>query len=122
MSSLIECFFLIFFTGREYVTALGEIYRVVQIIGASIKLYKPWVLLHPEGPSFLYGLLDECTSLWSTSGLNEAFQSVSQSTDLLGSIQHIQNLDALSLHHCVFSGKESLCRLSMLTPGIVPGV
>ncbi|KAL0422019.1 UNVERIFIED_CONTAM: hypothetical protein Slati_3224800 [Sesamum latifolium] len=72
-------------------------------------------------------LPEECHALWSTSGLEEAFSSVSAPTDsnntsLLSSIKHILGLDALALQNHVFMGKKSLCQLSMLTAGVVPGM
>ncbi|XP_024027626.1 uncharacterized protein LOC21386024 isoform X1 [Morus notabilis] len=116
--------------GIRYIIALGEIYRVVQVIGASAKLYKPWVLLYTVEPVSLFFLLNECTTLWSTSGLDEALQSISEQIDtkfdgtlkeLLESMKYIHDLDALALQNHVFSGNQPLCRLSMLTAGIVPG-
>ncbi|KAL0384833.1 UNVERIFIED_CONTAM: hypothetical protein Sradi_2877600 [Sesamum radiatum] len=69
----------------------------------------------------------ECHALWLTSGLEEAFSSVSpptalDNTSLLSSIEHILGLDALALQNHVFLGKKSLCRLSMLTAGVAPGI
>lgn len=132
-----KCYCLFYFTflwkypGIRYIIALGEIYRVVQVIGASAKLYKPWVLLYTVEPVSLFFLLNECTTLWSTSGLDEALQSISEQIDtefdgtlkeLLESMKYIHDLDALVLQNHVFSGNQPLCRLSMLTAGIVPGM
>lgn len=70
----------------------------------------------------------ECTTLWSSSGLEEALQSLSDSTDkydvqaLLGSIQSIHDLDEHELCKQVFSGQESICNLSGASAGSVPGM
>lgn len=118
-------------TGKQYVLALGEIYRVAEVLGSSAKLYKPWVLLSCADPTGMFTLLNECSNLWSSSGLEEAFQSISDPTgfhysrtpkELLESVKFIHNLDAFSLHNHVFSGKEPTCRLSLLTAGTVPGI
>lgn len=118
------------YTGTRYIIALGEIYRVVQVLGASAKLYKPWALLCSEESAGLFLLLNECITLWSTSGLDEALQSISEPTDtefdgtleeLLESMNYIHDLDTLALQNNVFSGNQPVCRLSMLTAGIVPG-
>ncbi|PON43944.1 hypothetical protein TorRG33x02_332410 [Trema orientale] len=117
--------------GRQYIIGLAEIYRVVQVLAASSQLYKPWVLLDSEESARLFTLLNECTTLWSTSGLDEALQSISQQFDseygatskaLLESMKYMNDLDALALQSHVFSGEQPICRLSMLTAGIVPGI
>jgi hypothetical protein len=116
-------------SGKRYILALGEIYRVVEVLGASTKLYKPWILLSSGDASLLVGLLGECYSIWSSSGLEDALKSISDHIDfeydgtikaLLESINHIHNIDALALQNHVFSG-QPMCRLSALTAGTVPG-
>ncbi|KAK4402202.1 hypothetical protein Sango_0960900 [Sesamum angolense] len=113
--------------GRKFVLALGEIYRVVVVLGASAKLFKPWVLSCSVDSPTVCALPEECHALWSTSGLEEAISSVSaptalNNTSLLSSIEHILGLDALALQNHVFVGRKSLCRLSMLTAGVAPGM
>lgn len=123
--------FIVKYTGRQYIIGLAEIYRVTQVLGASAKLYKPWVMLDCEESAGLFSLLNECTTLWSTSGLDEALQIVSQQFDsefgvtlkaLLESMKYINGLDALALQNHVLSGEQPICRLSLLTAGIVPGM
>lgn len=118
-------------TGRQYFHALGEIFRVVEVLGASAKLYKPWVLLGSADPTVLFSLLNECTMLWSSSGLDVALQNISEPIDsehdrtvkaLLDSLNYIQDLDAQALQSHVFSEKQPTCRLSMLTAGTIPGM
>ncbi|XP_059439592.1 uncharacterized protein LOC132172158 isoform X1 [Corylus avellana] len=115
--------------GKRYILALGEIYRVVEVLGASTKLYKPWILLSSGDASLLVGLLSECYGIWSSSGLEDALKSISDHIDfeydgtikaLLESINYIHNIDALALQNHVFSG-QPMCRLSALTAGTVPG-
>ncbi|EOY11361.1 Uncharacterized protein TCM_026571 isoform 1 [Theobroma cacao] len=115
--------------GRQYILALGEIYRVVKIVESSTKLYKPWIMFSSEHPTNILSLVRECSTLWSSSGLEEALQSLSDPTDLkydiealLGSIQSIHDLDAHELYKQVFSGQESTCCLSGLGAGSVPGM
>ncbi|XP_073312354.1 uncharacterized protein [Primulina huaijiensis] len=113
--------------GRNFVLELGEIYRVVVILGASAKLFKPWTISCSIDLSGIYILLEECHALWSTSGLEEALYSVQVSTAsedalLFKSINDIRGLDATALQNYVFMEKDSLCGLSMLSAGMVPGV
>lgn len=113
-------------TGREFILALGEIYRVVVVIGASATLFKPWILSNAGDLQSLHNLLEECQALWSTSGLEEALSSVLAPTtfddsSLFKSIKHILGHDVLKLENYVFAEKEARCRLSLLTAGVVPG-
>ncbi|XP_023761227.1 uncharacterized protein LOC111909682 [Lactuca sativa] len=100
--------------GKQFVNAIGEIYRVVVILGAAVKFYKPWILLNGVNLEGLYGLLAECDSLWSTSGLEEVISVDSLSE----SISHIRDLDEFSIVN--LDEEESQCQLSLLSPRIVP--
>ncbi|KAL3814695.1 hypothetical protein ACJIZ3_015963 [Penstemon smallii] len=106
--------------GCRFILALGEIYRVVVVLGASAKLFKPWTLTCSLDSSGMYILLEECHTVWSNSGLEEALSNVSAS--LFDSIKHIRGLDALALQNCVFAEKDSLCWLSILTARVAPGL
>lgn len=118
-------------TGKNYIVALGEIYRVIEVVGSSARLYKPWVLVSSTDPMGLFTLLSECSTLWSGSGLEEALQSISDPsgadcnrdlTTLIESIKNIHNLDTLTLYNHVFCGQGPICRLSVLAAGAVPGM
>ncbi|XP_076890294.1 uncharacterized protein LOC143541330 [Bidens hawaiensis] len=102
--------------GRQFVIAIGEIYRVVMILEASVKLYKPWILLSGADLKGIYGLLQECHSLWSTSGLERS----TPADYLLQSIKHIQNLDEIAIANQIISQDEPQCGLSLLSPTMVP--
>ncbi|KAM6577749.1 hypothetical protein CsatB_029586 [Cannabis sativa] len=117
--------------GRQYIICLAEIYRVVQVLGVSAELYKPWILSDIEEPVGLFRLLNECSTLWSTSGLDEALQIISQQyasefgatlNALLESMKCINDIDALLLQNHCLSQEQPICRLSMLSAGIVPGM
>ena len=117
--------------GVQYIHALGEIYRVAEIIGASTKLYKPWMLSGSKDCTSLYALLNECNSLWLTSGLEEALSSISNhnnidadgiSRELVESIKYIRELDEHALQSYVISGEETMCQLSALPAGCIPGL
>ncbi|KAL5566100.1 hypothetical protein UlMin_029264 [Ulmus minor] len=117
--------------GRQYILALGEIYRVVEVLRASTTVYKPWVLLHTADPIGFFALINECSTLWSSSGLHEGLHSISEviesepkeaSKALLDSLKYIQNLDLLALQNHICSGQQPTCRLSMLTAGAMPGI
>ncbi|PWA78150.1 hypothetical protein CTI12_AA218260 [Artemisia annua] len=102
--------------GKQFILALGELYRTVVILGAAVKIYKPWILLSGVDLEGIYGLLEECHSLWSTSGLEEALPAESVSE----SIRNIRKLDELAIANEVLSQEESRCGLSLLSPGVVP--
>ncbi|KAB5529324.1 hypothetical protein DKX38_019405 [Salix brachista] len=117
--------------GKNYIVALGEIYRVVEVIGSSARLYKPWLLVSSTNPMCLLTLLSECFTIWSSSGLEEALQSISDPagldyngglTTLIESIKYIHNLDTCTLYNHVFGGQGPICQLSVLTAGTVPGM
>ncbi|GLT90300.1 hypothetical protein SLE2022_082420 [Rubroshorea leprosula] len=63
--------------GRQYIHALGEIYRVIEVIGLSAKLFKPWILFSSADSIGIFDHLRECSTLWSNSGLQDACQSMS---------------------------------------------
>ncbi|CAL5330263.1 unnamed protein product [Camellia sinensis] len=115
--------------GKQFILALGEIYRVVVVLGTSIKLYKPWILSSSVDCTSIYGLFEECCTLWSSSGIEEALQGISDPIDfkyhstveaLRESIMYIHNLDALAIGNHVFNQPVSVCRLSLLTSEAVP--
>ncbi|GAV63173.1 hypothetical protein CFOL_v3_06693 [Cephalotus follicularis] len=116
--------------GKQYIIALGEIYRVVEVLGLSAKLYKPWILSSADYKG-LFALLRECSAIWTSSGLVEALHSVSDTTGLeydgdlkalLESIECIQDLDAPAFHNYIVSGQEPKCQLSALPNKKVPGM
>ncbi|KAL7235154.1 hypothetical protein ACSBR1_018616 [Camellia fascicularis] len=115
--------------GKQFILALGEIYRVVVVLGTSIKLYKPWILSSSVDSTSRYALFEECCTLWSSSGIEEALQGISDPIDfeyhstveaLRESIMYIRNLDALAIGNHVFNQPVSVCRLSLLTSEAVP--
>ncbi|KAA8536878.1 hypothetical protein F0562_029356 [Nyssa sinensis] len=115
--------------GKQFIFALGEVYRVVAVIGASARLYKPWILSSSVDRTSIYALLEECYAIWSHSGLEEALRSMSDPIDveydrkvtaLLESIKYIHDLHELTLGDHVFSPQESICQLSALPLGAVP--
>ncbi|XP_065852131.1 uncharacterized protein [Euphorbia lathyris] len=117
--------------GKKYILGLGEVYRVAKVIESSAKLYKPWILLSSADSMRIFTLISECSSLWSSSGLEEALQSILSSGDfeydgsvktLLESIKYINDLDVQLLYHHVFSGQNPPCQLSALTAGLIPGM
>ncbi|XP_042482230.1 uncharacterized protein LOC122062648 [Macadamia integrifolia] len=115
--------------GQRYFLALAEIYRVVEVLKASTTLYKPWILSNLKDPSVIFALLEECRSVWSESGLEEAVRSIPDPVSvgydgtvmaLLESIKSIHDLDVLALQNRVFSQRESICQLSGLSHAVVP--
>ena len=114
-------------TGKHFIVALGEIYRVVLILGASMKLYKPWILSSSVDSTSIYVLLEECYTLWSSSGIKEALQGISDPIDfeyhstVKALREYIHEHDELALGDHIFNQQISICRLSLLTSEAVPG-
>ncbi|XP_010255934.1 PREDICTED: uncharacterized protein LOC104596459 isoform X2 [Nelumbo nucifera] len=118
--------------GQRYVLALGEIYRVVEVLRVSATtVHKPWILSSLVSPSDIFTPLEECIALWSNSGLEEALQSLSNTTKcgceetaltLLESIKSVRDLDELSLQNHLLAQWESVCQLSGLSLAMVPGM
>ncbi|XP_042385520.1 uncharacterized protein LOC121977073 [Zingiber officinale] len=106
----------------NYFIALGEIHRVAEVLGASLKVYKPWLLLNQGNySSKLLASLDKCAEAWTLYGLEEAVRTISESCNveharlaktLLASIKTIHELD-LSRHS--FSEGKKICRISLLS-------
>ncbi|KAK7391988.1 hypothetical protein VNO78_20414 [Psophocarpus tetragonolobus] len=117
--------------GVQYILALGEICRVAEIIGASARLHKPWMFSGSVDPKSLYGLLNECYSMWLASGLEEALLSIANqnnfeaddiSRELVKSIKYIHELDEHALQSYAFSGEQTTCQLSTLPASFLPGL
>ncbi|CAH8360801.1 unnamed protein product [Eruca vesicaria subsp. sativa] len=117
--------------GKRYLLSVGEIYRVVNLLRASTRLYKPWLLLSPTSSSVL-AVLDECVVLWLSSGLEEAlrnninrYQGLDRdysADQLLESIRCINEVDAFTLHACITSDTSPSCSISGLNTEIVQGL
>nr|GMD23699.1 probable serine/threonine-protein kinase DDB_G0282963 isoform X1 [Ipomoea batatas] len=114
--------------GRQYILGLVEIYKVAVVLGASVKLYQPWTWLNSVDFTGIYSLLDECHALWSKLGLEQAILNTSDPASTvtirlsLDNIKPIHDLDAFSLQDHIFSQKEVICRLSLLTSEVVNGM
>lgn len=124
--STINCH-LCWFTGAHNFIALGEIYRVAQILHLSLQCFKPWVLAHPGMFSKMLSCLDSCTNAW-TSGLETALKMVIDSNHihaafakaLMDSIKNITKLEAPNLQKNI-PKNEMKCRLTLLPSSLVPG-
>ncbi|KAG5541390.1 hypothetical protein RHGRI_021281 [Rhododendron griersonianum] len=117
--------------GKGFILTLGEIYRIVAVLGASTKLYKPWILSSSIDSTSIYALLEECYTLWSTSGIQEALEDISDPIDieyhgtikaLRESIRFIHSHDELTLGNHILNQQASVCRLSLLTSKAVPEI
>uniref|UniRef100_A0ACD5YHQ1 Uncharacterized protein n=1 Tax=Avena sativa TaxID=4498 RepID=A0ACD5YHQ1_AVESA len=108
--------------------ALGEIYRVAQILHLSLQYFKPWVLADPGMFSKMSACWDSCTTAW-TSGLETALRIVIDSNHLeasvvkalLETIINISELEVANLQNSL-ANSELTCQLTLLPTGLVPGV
>ncbi|XP_064934512.1 uncharacterized protein LOC135582526 isoform X2 [Musa acuminata AAA Group] len=111
----------ILFQEVKYFIAIGEIYRVTEVLRVSLKLYKPWILLNRGVSSQLLTNLDKCAEAWTVSGLENALKTISDANGveyavlakrLLSSIKLLGDLD---LSHYSFNHDKTICRISLLT-------
>lgn len=74
--------------------------------------------------------MEECYTLWSSSGLEEALSRLSDPDGfqyhgtikaLLASFKHVHDLDVGALQNQVLAQREPICRLSMFSAFILPG-
>ncbi|CAN8241412.1 unnamed protein product [Cochlearia groenlandica] len=112
--------------GKSYLLSLGEIYRVVKILRASTRVYRPWILLATQSTDVL-DVLDECVELWLSSGLEETHRqgldSDYSADQLLESIKCIDEIDGLMLHNYITTSATSTsCYISGLNTEIVSGI
>ncbi|RWW06811.1 hypothetical protein GW17_00029832 [Ensete ventricosum] len=111
----------ILFQEVKYFIAIGEIYRVTEVLRVSLKLYRPWILLNWGVSSQLLTNLDKCAEAWTVSGLEKALKTISDANGveyavlakrLLASIKLLGDLD---LSHYSFNHDKRICRISLLT-------
>lgn len=114
--------------GAHYFIALGEIYRVAQILHISMLSFKPWVLADPGMLSKMLVCWNSCVNSW-TSGLGMALTMVVDSKNLhapvakvlLESIININDIEVPNLQSFLPSDKMA-CKLTLLPTSLVPGM
>nr|CBX25393.1 hypothetical_protein [Oryza brachyantha] len=112
--------------GRFFI-ALGEIYRVAQILNLSLQSFKPWVLATPGMLSKMMVCWDGCMNAW-TNCLGTALRMVVDSNNLdapvakvvLESIININKIEVASLRF--LPNSKMTCRLTLLPTNLVPGM
>ncbi|ERN12640.1 uncharacterized protein LOC18440859 [Amborella trichopoda] len=114
--------------GMEYFVALGEVYRVSEILRVSLEVYKPWVLISSSLDMPLH--LKECSAAWKESGVREALgnilehaavEYVGRIKALLEAIEFIGNMDIVALQNHA-SREGQFCQLSLLPFNMIPGL
>lgn len=114
--------------GGHYFIALGEMYRVAQILYFSLQCFKPWVLAVPGMLSKMLSCLDSCTNAWN-SGLEMALTMVvdskridaSVAIALMESIKNITKLEVPNLQKNI-PDNNMQCTLTLLPTSLVPGL
>ncbi|KAI3986045.1 hypothetical protein MKX01_039127 [Papaver californicum] len=113
--------------GQQYILALGEIYRVVEVLRISTKLYWPWIVSTLANPAEMISLLEECSAAWLDSKLEDALLSFSDEVGvgyaakiLVESLNSVRNLDVSALQKHVL--QEPICSLSLLSLKAVSGM
>ncbi|XP_047052202.1 uncharacterized protein LOC124657730 [Lolium rigidum] len=112
--------------GVHCLIALGEIYRVAQILHLSLQYFKPWVLADPGMLNKMSACWDSCTNAW-TGGLETALGTVTDSSHLeasvvkalLETIISINELEVANLQNGL-PNSELTCQLTLLPTGLVP--
>uniref|UniRef100_A0A0D9XP24 Synergin gamma C-terminal domain-containing protein n=1 Tax=Leersia perrieri TaxID=77586 RepID=A0A0D9XP24_9ORYZ len=114
--------------GAHCFIALGEIYRVAQILHLSLQSFKPWVLADPGMLSKMLVCWNNCINSW-TSGLGTALALVVDSSNsdapvatvLLQSIINIDEIEVANLQSSPPSDRMT-CKLTLLPTSLVPGM
>lgn len=116
------------FTGGQFFIALGEIYRVAQILNLSLQSFKPWVLADPGMVSKMLVCWDGCLNAWTNNGLGTALRMVVDSNNLdapvakvlLESIIKIDEIEVATLQ-CSLPNSKMTCRHTLLPTSVLPG-
>uniref|UniRef100_J3N604 Synergin gamma C-terminal domain-containing protein n=1 Tax=Oryza brachyantha TaxID=4533 RepID=J3N604_ORYBR len=114
--------------GAHCFVALGEIYRVAQILHLSLQSFKPWVLADPGMFNKMLVCWNNCMNSW-TSGLRTALAMVVDSNNLdepvakalLQSINNINEIEVANLQSSLPNNKMA-CKLTLLPTSLVPGM
>uniref|UniRef100_A0A0E0BNX0 Synergin gamma C-terminal domain-containing protein n=1 Tax=Oryza glumipatula TaxID=40148 RepID=A0A0E0BNX0_9ORYZ len=117
------------FTGDQFFIALGEIYRVAQILNLSLQSFKPWVLADPGMVSKMLVCWDGCLNAWTNNGLGTALRMVVDSNNLdapvakvlLESIIKIDEIEVATLQ-CSLPNSKMTCRHTLLPTSVLPGM
>ncbi|KAI3863982.1 hypothetical protein MKW98_031574 [Papaver atlanticum] len=113
--------------GQQYILSLGEIYRVVEVVRISTKLYWLWIVSTLANPAEIIALLEECSAAWLDSKLEDALLSFSDEAGLgyaakilVESLKSIHNLDVSALQKQVL--QEPICSISLVSLKAVSGM
>uniref|UniRef100_A0A0E0RDR1 Synergin gamma C-terminal domain-containing protein n=1 Tax=Oryza rufipogon TaxID=4529 RepID=A0A0E0RDR1_ORYRU len=115
--------------GGQFFIALGEIYRVAQILNLSLQSFKPWVLADPGMVSKMLVCWDGCLNAWTNNGLGTALRMVVDSNNLdapvakvlLESIIKIDEIEVATLQ-CSLPNSKMTCRHTLLPTSVLPGM
>uniref|UniRef100_A0A0D3HRE5 peptidylprolyl isomerase n=1 Tax=Oryza barthii TaxID=65489 RepID=A0A0D3HRE5_9ORYZ len=115
--------------GDQFFIALGEIYRVAQILNLSLQSFKPWVLADPGMVSKMLVCWDGCLNAWTNNGLGTALRMVVDSNNLdapvakvlLESIIKIDEIEVATLQ-CSLPNSKMTCRHTLLPTSVLPGM
>ncbi|KAG8091202.1 hypothetical protein GUJ93_ZPchr0011g28281 [Zizania palustris] len=114
--------------GGHCFIALGEIYRVAQILHLSLQSFKPWVLADPGMLNKMLVCWNSCINSW-TSGLGTALTMVGDGNNsdapvakvLLDSVINISEIVVANLQSFLHSNKLA-CKLTLLPTNLVPAM
>ncbi|TVU26981.1 hypothetical protein EJB05_29559, partial [Eragrostis curvula] len=114
--------------GGHWFIALGEIYRVAQILSLSLQYFKPWVLANPGMLTKMLASLESCNNAWS-GGLQMALKLVAESNRLdasvakalMESIKEINELEVSNLQNFL-PNNDTTCRLTLLPASLIRGM
>lgn len=118
--------FFLRLAGENYFIALGEIYRVVEILKITLKRFSSLLLLSNQNRLNEVNMcLDICTEAWN-SGLNVALETISggnsasalNAKSLAESIKRIREVD---IQNDVLYKERAYCKLCLLPLALLPG-
>lgn len=117
--------------GNKYFLALGEVYRIIKILKATVRVYMPWLLSNLENSNDIVAFLEKGNAAWINSGLEEALRSISSNMDLddkdlakplLESIHLIDNVNVPTFQDTASQHKNRFCKFSLLPLDKLPGI
>ncbi|MQM09443.1 hypothetical protein Taro_042311 [Colocasia esculenta] len=116
--------------GQQYFLALGEIYRIIEILSVSARLYKAWILLNPADSSVFLTCIKKSLEAWKGSALKHTLEIISESLgelkvvteELLESLTFISELCTETLQSHLPNHGTHFCGLSLLPLELLPDI
>ncbi|GLJ44381.1 hypothetical protein SUGI_0930310 [Cryptomeria japonica] len=123
--------------GKSYFASLLEIFKVSEILRASMKLFTPWILLNPDQTKHISRNLKDCMVAWAGYGSKEAIEQAFHSDDgtnqvtstnwkggeeIMNTVESMEKLCPGDALYNANQASQSVCRLSLLPTKVFDGI